>query len=85
MHQKEVERIETNNDNNDYNLEESDIEHESDFHQQKLKKMSMEMGSENDGDTDYYPEDDELPDKEGNLAKEFENKTIRGTSMYECP
>ena len=73
MHQKEVERIETNRDNPD----ESDTEHESDFHQQKLKEMGMEIGSENDEDTDYYPENDELPDKQGNLSKEFENKTIR--------
>ena len=73
MHQKEVERIETN----DYNLDESVTEHESDFRQQKLKKMNMEIGSENDEDTDYYPENDELSDKQGNLSKEFENKTIR--------
>ena len=77
MHQKEVERIETNDDNNDYNLDESVTEHESDFRQQKLKKMNMEIGSENDEDTDYYPENDELSDKQGNLSKEFENKTIR--------
>ena len=77
MHQKEVERIEINDDNNDYNLDESVTEHESDFRQQKLKKMNMEIGSENDEDTDYYPENDELSDKQGNLSKEFENKTIR--------
>ena len=69
MHQKEVERIETNDDNNDYNLDESVTEHESDFRQQKLKEMNMEIGSENEGDTDYYPEDDELPDEQGNLTK----------------
>ena len=77
MHQKEVARIEANRDNTDYNLDESVTEHESDFRQQKLKKMGMEIGSENDEDTDYYPENDELSDKQGNLSKEFENKTIR--------
>ena len=66
MHQKEVERIETNGDNSDY-LDESDIEHESDFRQQKLKKNSMEIGSENEEDTDYFPENVELPDHQGNL------------------
>ena len=65
MHPKEVERIETNRDNPD----ESDTEHESDFHQQKLKEMGMEIGSENDEDTDYFPE--------GNLTKGVDNKTIR--------
>ena len=77
MHQKEVERIETNDDNTDYNLDESVTEHESDFRQQKLKEMNMEIGSENDEDTDYYPENDELPDKQGNLTKGFDNKTVR--------
>ena len=62
MHQKEAERIET--------------EHESDLYQQKLKQMSMEIDGENN-DTDYYPEDDELSDEQGNLTKEVDNKTIR--------
>jgi hypothetical protein len=74
MHQK-VGRIETNDDNIDY-LDESDTEHESDFHQQKLKEMSMEIGSENE-DSDYFPENDELPDEQGNLTKGFDNKTVR--------
>ena len=73
MHQKEVEMIDGYN--TDY-LNESDYEQESDFHQQKLKVMDMEIGSEND-DTDYCPEDEELPDKQGNLTKEFDNKTVR--------
>ena len=76
MHQKEVERIETNY------LDESDIEHESDFRQQKLKEMNMEIGSENDEDTDYYPEDEELPDEQGNLTKGFDNKTIRTLGFH---
>ena len=79
MHQKEVERIVTNY------LDESDIEHESDFRQQKLKEMNMEIGSENDEDTDYYPEEDELSNEQGNLTKGFDNKTVRTWELvYTC-
>ena len=55
MHQKEVERIETNGGSTDY-PDESDTEHESDLYQQKLKEMSMEIGGQND-DKDNFSED----------------------------